>query len=153
MKARQKRIILVALAVVGVALAALLLVTALRGNLNYFYPPSDVVAGKAPVDQRFRLGGMVKEGSLKRHEKGLGVEFILTDFKSDVTVYYEGILPDLFNEQQGAVTKGKIDSATGKFIAQEVLAKHDESYMPPEIIDSIDKDKLEEIRSNMTQKN
>lgn len=149
MKARQKRILLVALGVAGVALASALIVTSLRGNLNYYFTPEKVIAGEAPADQRFRLGGMVREGSLKRDDQGLGVEFVLTDYKKDVTVRYEGILPDLFKEQQAAVVKGELDATSGKFIAMEVLAKHDESYMPPEVTDSIDKSKLEEMKQKM----
>lgn len=145
MKARQKRILLVVLGVAGVALASALIVTSLRGNLNYYFTPEKVVAGEAPADQRFRLGGMVRKGSLKRDGEGLGVEFVLTDYKKDVTVRYEGILPDLFKEQQAAVVKGELDPATGKFVAMEVLAKHDESYMPPEVMASIDKSKLDEM--------
>lgn len=139
MKARQKRLLLVLLGVAGVAAASALIVTALRGNVNYYLTPTKVVAGEVSKGERFRLGGMVREGSLQRDEKGLGVSFVLTDYKSDVTVYYEGILPDLFKEKQSAVTKGRM-SEDGRFVADEVLAKHDPSYMPPEVAESLQMD-------------
>lgn len=140
MKARQKRILLVLLGVAGVAAASALIITALRGNVNYYLTPTKVMAGEVSQGERFRLGGMVREGSLKRDEKGLGVQFVLTDYNKDVTVYYEGILPDLFKEKQSAVTKGKL-SEDGRFVAEEVLAKHDPSYMPPEVAESLNLEK------------
>ncbi len=146
MKARQKRLILVLLGVVGVAAASALIVTALRGNMNYYLTPTKVMAGEVAQGELFRLGGMVREGSLKRSENSLDVEFVLTDYDKDVTVYYSGILPDLFKEKQSAVTKGKL-SADGKFIAEEVLAKHDPSYMPKEVKDSLNMEKVEKANS------
>jgi cytochrome c-type biogenesis protein CcmE len=98
----------------------------------YFFPPTDVVAGKAPKDALFRLGGMVIKGSVERPDKGLMVRFKLTDYNKEVAVEYTGILPDLFREGQGIVAHGKLN-AQGVFIAEEVLAKHDENYMPPEV--------------------
>lgn len=136
MKARQKRLVLVLMGVAGVAAASALIITSLRGNMNYFLSPTKVMAGEVSEGERFRLGGMVREGSFKRDENGLGVQFVLTDYSNDVTVHYEGILPDLFKEQQAAVTKGKLD-ANGRFVAEEVLAKHDASYMPPEVKESL----------------
>jgi cytochrome c-type biogenesis protein CcmE len=128
-KPRYKRAlwILAALAVIGVA--AMLILNALNSNIALYVTPSEVAAGKAPKSQTFRIGGMVKDGSLKRD--GLTVHFVMTDMAKDIPVAYTGILPDLFKEGKGAVVQGRLDS-NGEFIASEVLAKHDENYMPPE---------------------
>jgi cytochrome c-type biogenesis protein CcmE len=128
-KPRYKRalFIIAALAVIGVA--AVLILNALNSNIALYVTPSEVAAGKAPRDQAFRIGGMVKDGSLKRD--GLTVHFVITDLVKDIPVAYTGILPDLFKEGKGAVVQGRIN-ANGEFIASEVLAKHDENYMPPE---------------------
>ena len=147
MKARQKRLLLVLLGVAGVSAASALIIFALRGNMNYYLTPTKVVAGEVTKGELFRLGGLVREGSLKRNENGLDVEFVLTDYKSDVTVHYSGILPDLFKEKQSAVTKGMID-ASGSFIAEEVLAKHDPSYMPKEVKDSLNMDEKGKIKDD-----
>jgi len=136
MKARQKRLILVLVGFVGVGFATFLLINALQSNVAYFYSPTQVIAGEAPSDKAFRLGGMVQEGSLNRIPGGLVVEFVVTDTAKNVTVHYEGILPDLFGEGQGVVTRGRL-GAGGLFKAEEVLAKHDESYMPPEVDEAI----------------
>jgi len=129
-KARQKRIALIAggLAVLGVAAA--LVLNALNSNIAFYVSPTDVAAGKAPHGKAFRIGGMVKEGSLKREADGVTVSFIVTDTEKDLPVAYKGILPDLFQEGKGVVAQGKL--ADGRFMASEVLAKHDENYMPPE---------------------
>ena len=136
MKARQKRMIFVALGIVGVGVAAMLAVSALRSNIAYFFSPSQVIANEAPADALFRLGGLVVDGSLARQEDGLTVNFDVTDNAETVTVSYTGILPDLFGEGQGVVTKGRL-GPDGVFLAEEVLAKHDESYMPPEVADTL----------------
>ena len=136
MKARQKRMILMLLGLVGVGIATFLAINALQSNIAYFFSPSQVMAGEAPTDRAFRLGGVVEEGTLKREPGGLIVAFVVTDTAKSVTVKYEGILPDLFGEGQGVVTKGRL-LADGVFMAEEVLAKHDESYMPPEVEDAI----------------
>jgi cytochrome c-type biogenesis protein CcmE len=120
-------IIFAALVVIGVA--ALLILNALNSNIALFVTPSEVAAGKAPKDQAFRIGGMVKDQSVKRD--GLTVHFVITDLVKDIPVAYTGILPDLFKEGKGAVIQGRMN-ANGEFIASEVLAKHDENYMPPE---------------------
>jgi cytochrome c-type biogenesis protein CcmE len=134
---RKQRLFLV-LFIVFFSSAAIGLVTyALRGNINLFYPPADVVAGKAPVGQSIRIGGMVKEGSVQRSVDSLQVRFELTDFDGTVPVVYEGILPDLFDEGQGAVASGQL-SAAGVLQASEVLAKHDENYMPPEVAEALE---------------
>ena len=128
---RKKRLILVALVAMGVALSAAIFLTAFKDNIMYFKSPSEVAAQDFPVGRNFRLGGMVKEASLNRVPDTLKVRFKVTDFSHDVEVEYEGILPDLFREGQGVVTIGKMQSK-GLFVAEEVLAKHDENYMPPE---------------------
>jgi len=136
MKARHKRFVFVALAVVGVGIAATLAISSMRSNMSYFFSPSKVIANEAPTDAVFRLGGLVVEQSLARQEDGLTVLFDVTDNAETVKVSYTGILPDLFGEGQGVVTKGRLGD-DGVFYAEEVLAKHDESYMPPEVADSL----------------
>jgi cytochrome c-type biogenesis protein CcmE len=136
MKARSKRLILVLLAVTGVALASVLVTQALRSNMAYFFTPTQIVSGEAPLGELMRIGGMVKEGSLKRIGDGLTAEFLVTDTVSDVVVRYTGILPDLFKEGQGAVARGRVTEGN-VFVAEEVLAKHDEKYMPPEAIEAL----------------
>lgn len=134
--ARQKRLSLILLMVIGIGTAAWFGLRAFNENLMFFFSPSDVVEGKAPQDHLFRLGGMVVKGSVQRPGDGLTVKFTLTDMAKEVAVEYTGILPDLFREGQGIVANGKL-GANGIFIAQEVLAKHDENYMPPEVAGSL----------------
>ena len=136
MKPRQKRIIFAVIALVGVVAASALVISAFRGNIAYAFSPSKVLAGEVAVGQTFRLAGMVREGSLKKAGDSLKTEFVVTDNAKDVTVSYTGILPDLFKEGQGTVTKGKLGE-DGIFYAEEVLAKHDESYMPPEVTEAM----------------
>uniref|UniRef100_UPI0040488E75 cytochrome c maturation protein CcmE n=1 Tax=Polynucleobacter sp. TaxID=2029855 RepID=UPI0040488E75 len=135
MKPRYKRALIIvgALLVIGVAVA--LILNALNSNLALFVTPSEVAAGKAPQGQVFRIGGMVKDESVKRD--GLTVHFIITDLNKDIPVAYVGILPDLFKEGKGAVVQGRMNT-DGEFIASEVLAKHDENYMPPEAKHALD---------------
>lgn len=135
MTKRQNRMILVGLLVAGAILAVTLLLQALGSNTNYFYSPTDVVQEKAPVGKSFRLGGLVAAGSVKR--KDLTVNFAVTDNKNSFDVEYTGILPDLFREGQGIITTGSL--IDGKFVATEVLAKHDENYMPPEVAEALKK--------------
>ena len=135
MKARQKRLVFIVLALAAVALASVLVVKALRSNITYYYSPSQVVDGEAPADQPFRIGGMVVRGSLQRDPNSVRVRFKVTDNAEQFEVVYDGILPDLFSEGQGAVARGRLGN--GVFVAEEVLAKHDESYMPPEVADSM----------------
>jgi cytochrome c-type biogenesis protein CcmE len=125
--------ILVALLVAGTSLAAYLGLKAFNENLLYFFSPTDVVNGKAPNGKTFRLGGLVANGSVKR--EGIKVAFDVTDNQNTFTVKYEGILPDLFREGQGIITTGSLKNGT--FMATEVLAKHDENYMPPEVADAL----------------
>ena len=134
---RRQRLVLVGLIVVGCTIATALALLALRENINLFFSPSQIVDGTAPSNTTIRLGGMVVAGSIQRGDN-LGVTFVLTDLAEQVTVAYEGILPDLFREGQGIVTQGKLDS-TGRFLAAQVLAKHDETYMPPEVNDALRK--------------
>jgi len=133
---RRQRLFLVLFVVVFSSAAVGLVTYALRGNINLFYPPAEVVAGKAPVGQSLRVGGMVVAGSVQRSETDLEVRFELTDYQAKVPVVYRGILPDLFAEGEGAVASGKLDE-NGLLVASEVLAKHDETYMPPEVADAL----------------
>ena len=137
---RRQRLVLVGLLVAGVGIAVSLALLALQENINLFFSPSQVVAGEAPVGSPFRLGGMVVDGSVSRAGESLEIRFDLTDTANTVTVAYTGILPDLFREGQGIVAQGSVDG-NGFFTATQVLAKHDETYMPPEVIDALDKAK------------
>jgi cytochrome c-type biogenesis protein CcmE len=136
MKARQKRLIFVGLAIVGVGAAAAMALSALQSNIAYFFSPSQVMANEQPRDAVFRVGGLVVKDTLKRQPDGLTVRFDVTDNAATVPVSYTGILPDLFGEGQGVVARGRM-AADGTFVAEEVLAKHDESYMPPEVADTL----------------
>jgi len=138
MTPRRRRMMLVGLIVLGVGAAVAFALTAFQDNLLYFYSPSDVVAGKAPTDRVFRVGGMVPEGSFTRPAGSLEAHFELTDFAHNVKVSYTGVLPDLFREGQGVIARGRMTDQ-GVFVAEEVLAKHDENYMPPEVADSLKK--------------
>lgn len=131
MKPRHKKLAFIALGLVGLGFAAALVLNAFRSNLVFFFSPSQVAANEAPQGKNFRLGGLVRQGSLKRDGDGLTVHFVVTDTAKDIPVTYKGILPDLFKEGKGVVTQGKL-GADGVFRADEVLAKHDENYMPPE---------------------
>jgi cytochrome c-type biogenesis protein CcmE len=133
---RKKRLMLIGLMVLGVGVAVAFALKAFNENLMFFFSPTEVMAGKAPDNAPFRLGGMVVEGSVKRPGDGIVVEFGLTDYGDAVTVQYEGILPDLFREGQGIVALGRLNGQ-GVFVADEVLAKHDENYMPPEVAAAI----------------
>ena len=130
MKPRHRRIMFIAAGVGLVAIAAGLVLNAFRGNVVFFFSPSQVAAKEAPVDHSFRIGGMVEKGSLKRRADGVTVDFVVTDTLKSIPVVYRGILPDLFKEGKGVVAQGKLGS-DGVFEAGEVLAKHDENYMPP----------------------
>ena len=133
---RKKRLYLIVLMVAGVGVGIALALSAFNDNLMFFYSPSEVVAGEAPAGHPIRVGGLVTTGSVKRQENGLTVNFDITDNAETVTIEYTGILPDLFREGQGIVARGKLD-ADGVFVADEVLAKHDENYMPPEVADAL----------------
>ena len=136
MKPRQKRIALIVAGLVVLGIAATLVLNALNSNIALYISPTDVAAGKAPQGKAFRIGGMVKEGSVKREADGVTVNFIVTDTEKDLLVAYKGILPDLFKEGKGAVAQGKLGEDS-VFVATEVLAKHDENYMPPEAAQAV----------------
>ena len=149
MKPRHKRLAVIVSGVIGLTAASLFVLNAFQSNLVFFFSPTEALAGKAPVDKVFRLGGMVENGSVKKSPDGLKTDFVITDMNQRIEVHYEGLLPDLFREGQGVVTQGKLEAATAtslsrgprlgpigdgtpRFVAREVLAKHDENYMPPE---------------------
>ena len=136
MTPRRKRLLAVVAILAGVGAATALATLAFRDNLLYFYNPTQVLAGDAPGGRTFRIGGMVTEGSLERTEGTLEVRFVVTDYRNSIPVQYEGLLPDLFREGQGVIAHGRL-TGTGEFIADEVLAKHDENYMPPEVSESL----------------
>jgi cytochrome c-type biogenesis protein CcmE len=133
---RKKRLTLIGMMVAGISIATFLALKAFDDNLMFFFSPSEVVAGEAPTGHPFRVGGLVTAGSVQRLPDGLTTKFDLTDNAKTISVQYTGILPDLFREGQGIVAMGKLDGQ-GMFVASEVLAKHDENYMPPEVADSL----------------
>jgi len=135
MKPRHKRLALAGGALLSVAAIAALVLNAFQSNLVFFYSPSQVVAREAPENRTFRIGGMVEAGSVKR--EGVTVNFVVTDTAQTVPVRFEGILPDLFQEGKGVVAQGQLQGGT--FVAREVLAKHDENYMPPEVAEALKK--------------
>ena len=126
----------VGLAAAGLLLATVLTLQAFKENMMFYIEISEVVKGNAPEDRNFRVGGLVVDGSVRREPGELRVEFTLTDLENQLPVYYDGILPDLFREGQGIIAHGRLDDS-GRFIADEVLAKHDENYMPPEVAESL----------------
>jgi cytochrome c-type biogenesis protein CcmE len=136
MTPRQRRMTLVAVIVVGVSIAGALALRAFRENVMFYFDPSKVAAGQVKQGQRFRLGGMVVKGSVQRQSGSLDVKFTVTDFAHNVPVTYDKVLPDLFKEGAGVVALGRLDGH-GTFVADEVLAKHDEKYMPPEVARSL----------------
>lgn len=138
MTPRRRRLVLVLGIITGIALAGGLALLAFRENVMFFFDPTQVTAGEVPAGERFRLGGMVQEGSFRREAGQIEARFVVTDFRNDVTVSYSGVLPDLFREGQGVVAHGRLDPQ-GVFVADEVLAKHDEKYMPPEVARSLKK--------------
>ena len=133
---RKQRLIIVLFIVLFSSIAVLLVTYALRENINLFYPPSKIVAGDAPIDKRIRAGGCVVPNSVIRSGKSLALEFVITDGRENLLVNYEGILPDLFTEGEAVVVHGKV-TQNGRFMATEVLAKHDENYMPPEVAEAM----------------
>ncbi len=139
MTPRRQRMLFVALIVLGVGTAAAFGIKAFQENLEYFYSPSDILALELPKDRTIRLGGMVEDGSIQRASGSLKVNFIVTDFAKRIPVQYEGVLPDLFTDGQGVVAIGRMSGET--FAAETILAKHDESYMPPEVTEALEKAK------------
>ncbi len=148
MKPRQKRIALIVGGLAALGIAAGFVLNALDSNIAFFVTPSEIAAGKAPQGKAFRLGGMVKEGSVRRDN--LTVHFVVTDTAKDVPVAYTGILPDLFKEGKGAVAQGKL-GPDGVFAASEVLAKHDENYMPPEAQHAMDQAQAQKAAQTLKQ--
>jgi len=140
MKRRHRRIAFILVGLGGLVIATYLVGRAFRNNLVFFFSPTQVAAKEAPVNRTFRVGGLVQEGTLQRDKDGLTVRFVVTDTAANVPVVYKGILPDLFKEGRGCVAQGRVD-ADGVFHADQVLAKHDENYMPPEAGQAIDKAK------------
>lgn len=135
---RKKRLALILLVVLGVGVAVGLALTALKQNINLFYTPTEIAEGQAPLDTRIRAGGMVVAGSVKRASDSLDVEFAVTDGNKQVVIAYSGILPDLFREEQGIVALGRLNEGR-MLVADEVLAKHDEEYMPPEVAQALER--------------
>jgi cytochrome c-type biogenesis protein CcmE len=131
MKPKNQRLVLVAAAVAALFLAVLLAMWGLKDRASYFYTPADIAAGKAPEGEAMRLGGMVERGSIKRQSDGVSIRFAVTDGKASTPVTYRGIVPDLFREGSGAVAEGRLENGT--FVADTILAKHDERYMPPQL--------------------
>ena len=140
MKRRHKRIAFILAGLAGLGIATFFVASAFRNNLVFFFSPTQVIAKEVPINRTFRVGGLVQDGTLQRDKDGLTVRFVVTDTAASVPVVYKGILPDLFKEGRGCVAQGKL-SADGVFQADQVLAKHDENYMPPEAGQAIDKAK------------
>jgi len=151
MKPRHQRMIAIAAGVALVAIAAALVLNAFQGNVVFFFSPSQVAAKEAPLEKTFRIGGMVQTGSFKRRADGLTVEFVVTDTAKTLPVVYKGILPDLFKEGKGVVAQGRL-GADGVFTASEVLAKHDENYMPPEAAHALSKAEAEKASRSVQTK-
>ena len=148
MKPRHQRMIAIAAGLALIAVAAALVLNAFQGNVVFFFSPSQVAAKEAPLDRTFRVGGMVEKGSLKRRADGLTVDFIVTDTAKSIPVVYTGLLPDLFKEGKGVVTQGKL-GPDGVFQASEVLAKHDENYMPPEAAHALSRAQAENAAKSL----
>ena len=146
---RKRRLIAVALILLAVGVAAALTVTALSKNMTYLFSPSEVLAGNAPGAASFKLGGVVREHSVQRDAQSLRVDFVVTDRFHEIPVVYTGILPDLFREGQSIIATGRMDN--GRFLAREVLAKHDETYMPKEVADAIAKAKAQAATGTQLQ--
>lgn len=140
MKPRHKRFVFIGLGLLALGVATVLVLNAFQSNLVFFFTPTQVASGEVPQGQSFRIGGMIEDGSLVRDSDGLTVHFVVTDTAKRVPVTYRGILPDLFKEGKGAVAQGQL-GADGTFVASEVLAKHDENYMPPEAAEALAKAK------------
>ena len=150
MKPRTKRALAIVLALVALGVASALVLRAFQSNLVFFFSPSQVASNEAPKDRAFRIGGMVESGSLQRDPNGLTVRFVVTDTAKTVPVSYTGMLPDLFQEGKGVVAQGKL-GPDGTFVADQVLAKHDENYMPPEAAEALAKAKQGQMPSLQQQ--
>ena len=151
MKTRHKRIVFICAALAAISLASWLVLGAFRNNLVFFFSPTQVAAKEAPVNKTFRIGGLVQNGTLKRDADGLTVRFTVTDTVNNIPVVYKGILPDLFKEGRGCVAQGRV-SNDGVFYADQIMAKHDENYMPPEAARALDKAKdMEKIKNSANE--
>jgi cytochrome c-type biogenesis protein CcmE len=148
MKPRHQRMIAIAAGAALIAVAATLVLRSLDSNVAFFFSPSDIAENKAPKEKTFRVGGMVEKGSLRRQADGLTVQFVVTDTAKNITVTYKGLLPDLFKEGKGVVAQGRLDP-DGGFRATEVLAKHDENYMPPEAAHALSKAEQEKASKSV----
>ncbi len=137
MKPRHKKLLLIGIGLAGIGVIAALVLNAFQNNLVFFFSPTQVVQGEAPTGRAFRIGGLVEMGSVKRQPDGINVKFAVTDTAKSIPVVYQGILPDLFKEGKGVVAEGKL-GADGLFTATQVLAKHDENYMPPEAAHAVE---------------
>ena len=140
MKRRHKRIIFICCSLAALGLAAWLVLGAFRNNLVFFFSPTQVASKEAPIGRTFRIGGLVQDGTLKRDPDGLTIRFIVTDTANTIPVAYKGILPDLFKEGRGCVAQGRVGS-DGVFYADQIMAKHDENYMPPEAAKALEQGK------------
>ncbi|MGQ0666910.1 MAG: cytochrome c maturation protein CcmE [Nitrospiraceae bacterium] len=149
MTPRRKRFAIIGVGLLVLAVATALVLNAFQSNLVFFFTPTQVANGEVPQGRSFRIGGMVEDGSLTRERDGLTVHFVVTDLAKRVSVTYKGILPDLFKEGKGAVAQGQL-VADGTFVASEVLAKHDENYMPPEAAEALAKAKVSGAQSSNT---
>jgi len=151
MKRRHKRIVFICAGLAAIGLATWLVLGAFRNNLVFFYSPTQVAAKEAPVNKTFRIGGLVQQGTLKRDSDGLTVRFNVTDTASNIAVVYKGILPDLFKEGRGCVAQGRV-GGDGVFYADQIMAKHDENYMPPEAARALDQAKdMEKIKNSANE--
>lgn len=148
MKSRHKRMVFIVVGLAALGGAVALIMNALQSNINHFFSPTEVMANAAPKDRTFRLGGLVVKESLQREDDGLTVHFQVTDNVESVPVIFTGILPDLFREGEGVVAQGKIAN-DGTFMADEVLAKHDETYMPPEVAEALEKSKQAKTEASL----
>ena len=151
MKKRHKRIVFIVAALAALGLATWLVLGAFRNNLVFFFSPTQVMAKEAPIGRTFRIGGLVKEGSLKRDADGLTIRFSVTDTASTIPVVYKGIMPDLFKEGRGCVAQGRVAN-DGVFYADTIMAKHDENYMPPEAARALDQAKdMEKVKNSANE--
>lgn len=147
MKPRHKRLAFIVIGLAGLGIASALILKAFNSNMVFFFSPTQVASKEAPLGRSFRLGGMVETGSIERENDGLTVHFMVTDNNVTIPVIFTGILPDLFQEGQGAIAQGKLGE-DGVFYADEVLAKHDETYMPPEVAEALEEGKLMKERGD-----
>ncbi|MFT3802772.1 MAG: cytochrome c maturation protein CcmE [Burkholderiaceae bacterium] len=150
MKPRHKRLIWIAAGLATLSVSVALVLNAFQSNLVFFFTPTQIASGEAPRDRTFRIGGMVEQGSLQRAADGAGGSFRVTDTAHTTLVHYRGILPDLFKEGKGVVAQGRVE-ADGSFRATEVLAKHDENYMPPEAAEAMKRAIENKAAANETQ--